>query len=306
MNETFGSNQNNTNSQAPQPTGWAPQPVTPVTPAASSPFEASPIPNITGPASAPPIQDIGPVMMEPAKPKSSMILYIVLITLLIVGLAFLVYKMGWLNKIGGPLAKKTTPTPTITTPVIVVNKNDATRKTDLVNLKTALTKYFDAKQSYPISTTFSKTSDPDTSLKVLVPDYISSLPVDPLSPNNWYGYKSIDGKSFTLTAVLEDESDQTGVMEGLVFLYTVTDVSKETPSTSDPYANPTPEITSSPIDLPVTDTLTPQTDTSSSSSSTSDSGSTNSSSGSATDTSSSASSTSSDASANADSSIITP
>jgi hypothetical protein len=158
--------------------------------------------------------------------------------------------MGWLN-FGKLFGSKPKPTPSVTTPIVVVNKNDATRKTDLINLKTALKKYYNAKQSYPTSITLSKTSDPDSPLKVLVPDFIASLPIDPLSPNNYYGYKSEDGKTFEITAVLEDKSDQAGIVVGTLFLYKVTDSSSDTPSTSNPSADSTMET-----DLPVDDAPT--------------------------------------------------
>lgn len=265
MNQPFGSNQTQnpvgTSAQTPQSGGWAPQPVVPsnpvpvnsvpinvattsnpVTPAYSAPapvssFGASPMPNLTGPTTAPSVQSSGPVMMESAKPKSNIWLFVVLGLIVVGGIIALGISMGWF---GGLLGAKveTSPSPTaspvVSTPVIVVNRNDAIRKTDLINLKTALGKYYSAKQSYPTSISISKTSDVDTPLKVLVPDYISSLPVDPLSPTNYYGYKSADGKTFELTAVLEDQSDQAGTFVGNYFLYIVTDYSQETPSTSNP------------------------------------------------------------------------
>lgn len=250
MNDPLAGNQMPTPNQPVQPTGWAPQPQTSA-PVASSPFEAQPIPNITGPASAPLDEMSGPVMMEPAKPKSSLWLFIILGVLIVIALVFLAAWLGWLN-FGNIFGAKSTPvvsvSPTLT-PTVVVNKNDANRKTDLINLKTALQKYYDAKQSYPISTTTSKTSDSNSPLSVLVPDYIASLPLDPLSPNDYYGYKS-DGKTFELTAVLEDKTDSSGIMAGNFFLYKVTNASPETPSTSNPV-----------LQAPVTTTTTTTTST---------------------------------------------
>lgn len=296
MNQPFGSNQSpnlGTNPQIPQQNGWAPQPVTPTTPvnpvpvaatvatpvatnavpinvaqntapaySATSPnvptssFGASTIPNITGPTSAPVMQNTSPVMMESASPKSNIWLYAGLAAIVVVGLFFLGNSMGWFGTALGGKAKiasspspSLNPTPTVSVPVIVVNRNDVIRKTDMVNLKTALNKYYNAKQSYPTSISVSKTSDIDTPLKVLVPDYISSLPIDPLSPSYYYGYKSVDGKTFELTAVLEDKSDQAGTFVGNFFLYIVTDYSQETPLSSDT------------SDMSATDsTLTPESD----------------------------------------------
>ncbi len=287
MNESFGSNQQ-TNQPPAQPMGWSPA-TTPATPApaqpaaspapapvASSPFESSPIPNITGPTSAP--ADMGPVMMEPAGPKSSAWLYVILAVLVIGGLIFLSAWMNWIpyGKILG--LTKTQPTPTATpspTETPIVNNHDAARKNDLVNLKTALKKYYNDKQSYPISTAMSKTSDPGTPLKVLVPTYLPSLPLDPLSPNSFYGYKSIDGKSFSLTAALEDQTDQSCVVTGSFCLYTVTDLSSETPSTINPLPTtmPTtsPSISIVPSPTPITTpSITTSTNTSTDTSSSGD------------------------------------
>ncbi len=274
------------NPQVPQQNGWAPQPVAPVNPTPvttpagvnsvpinvaqsaapsysgtspnvpTSSFGASSIPNITGPTGAPAMQNNSPVMMESASPKSNIWLYVGLAVIVVAGLFFLGNSMGWFGTALGGKAKiaaspspSLSPIPTVSVPVIVINRNDAIRKTDMVNLKTALNKYYNAKQSYPTSISISKTSDIDTPLKALVPDYISSLPIDPLSPTYYYGYKSADGKTFELTAVLEDKSDQAGTFVGSYFLYIVTDYSQETPLSSDT------------SDMSATDsTLTPESD----------------------------------------------
>ena len=251
MNNSFGNDpmaqQNNTNpaSQPVQPAAWTPAPATMVPDAApvqpeSSPFVTPTIPDLVAPASSPVLED-GPTMMSPAPVASNLWLYIVLSIIVVLGLLFLVFWMGWIKVDSFTnlfVAKKpAVVTPVEKTPVVVVNKNDATRKTDLINLKTVLNQYFLAKQSYPISATVSKTSDSDSPLKVLVPDYLTSLPIDPLSPTNYYGYKSVDGKSFQLTAVLEDQSDQSGTTIGSFFLYVVTNDSQETPVASNPVSN---------------------------------------------------------------------
>lgn len=298
MNNSFGNDpmtqENNTDSatQPVQPAAWTPAPATiapdvaPVQPE-SSPFVTPTIPDLVVPASSPVLED-GPTMMSPAPVASNLWLYIVLSIIVVLGLLFLVFWMGWI-KVDSFTNLFVAKDPVVTTPiekapVVVVNKNDATRKTDLINLKTALNQYFLAKQSYPISATISKTSDSDSPLKVLVPDYLTSLPIDPLSPTNYYGYKSVDGKTFQLTAVLEDQSDQSGTTIGSLFLYVVTNDSQETPVASNPVSN---ESTSSAdiIDTSNTDQSTvfdnssdttdvlPSTDSSSSSlSSTSTSG----------------------------------
>ncbi len=231
---SFGSS----TSSIPPTSSWTPAQTPPTVPPATptvtstSSFGSSPIPDLTGPSSAPAGSSSSPVMMEPAGKKSNVVLYLVLAVLVIGGAIF---AASWFHLIdlGAILGiKKPTPTPSVViTPEPVVNQNDAQRKTDLANLKTALQRYYNDKQSYPVATTSTKTSDPDTALKVLVPTYVSSLPLDPLSPNNYYSYKS-DGKTFQLTSILEDRTDPAGVIIGNYFIYTVTESSAETPNTS--------------------------------------------------------------------------
>lgn len=225
---------------APAPAEPAPVPVPPVdssnlgapAPMGSNPFETAqtPIPPVSGPTS-PMGDDQG--MMESGPHKSNLKLIIILAVLIILGGLFFAVWIGWI-KIGflnNLFGTKTTTTTTTTPPVNTANVNDTKRKEDLANLKTALKKYYTANQKYPLSTATEKTSDP-VSLKVLVPDYIAALPVDPLSPTYYYGYKSPDGKTFEITAILEDKTDPTGITVGTNFIYKVTDSSVETPTTS--------------------------------------------------------------------------
>lgn len=178
-------------------------------------------------------------METPGSGKKTMVLVIVLIILIILGGVILASFAGWINlggieKLwgGGSTSAPSTETTTPTTPTpTTTNQNDLQRKTDLANIKTALKKYYQAKQAYPEATAVQKTSDTDTALKVLVPDYLTQVPVDPLSPQNYYGYKS-DGKTFELTAVLEDTTDPAGIKTGNIYLYKVTDSSAETLSAS--------------------------------------------------------------------------
>lgn len=172
----------------------------------------------------------------PAYPKKSIVPYIlivVLIVILLLGtLAFADWK-GWV-KIG--LIPKSSPTPETSpqlspqitsTPEVSTNVNDTTRKSDLVKIKQALLKYYKDTSKYPIAETRVKTSDANSSLaKALVPNYLSSLPDDPLAPNYYYAYKS-DGKTFELTCVLEDKSDTSGSMVGSNNIFTVTEFSYE-------------------------------------------------------------------------------
>jgi len=110
------------------------------------------------------------------------------------------------------------------------NKNDSQRKTDLAAIKAALKTYYAKNAAYPIAEKTQKTSDADTALKALVPDFIAKLPVDP-NPANYYSYKS-DGKTFEMTCVLEDKSDLNGITVGNILIYKVTNDSSETPTSS--------------------------------------------------------------------------
>lgn len=195
--------------------------------------------------------------MEPGSHKSSLPLILILALLLIAGGLFLASWMGWINlfgleKLWGGGKTTTTPAttePTTTTPTATTaNINDAKRKEDLINLKTALKKYYTATQSYPVAATTEKTLDA-AALKVLIPDYITALPVDPLSPTYYYGYKS-DGKTFELTAVLEDKTDPSGITAGTIFLYRITESTDETMSTSNGAPTTTPDATSDTGDSP--------------------------------------------------------
>lgn len=98
---------------------------------------------------------------------------------------------------------------------------DAIRKADLANIKTALDNYKTANGSYPVSLTVTKTDAADTPLNVLVPDYLSKLPLDPNTPTYYYGYKS-DGNTFELTCVLDDSTDSQGAQAGSFYIYKLT------------------------------------------------------------------------------------
>jgi len=203
-------------------------------PVVSNPFEATPPP--ISPVSGPTAPLANQPIMESTGSKSNLVLIIALIILLVVGGLVFSSWMGWislggLEKIWGGGAKTPTISTNTTTPtttpatLATANPNDVQRKADLARIKTALKQYFSANQSYPVAATMEKTVD-SAALKVLVPDYIAALPVDPLSPTSYYGYKS-DGKSFELTAVLEDKTDPSGMTTGSIFLYRITDISIE-------------------------------------------------------------------------------
>lgn len=187
----------------------------------------------------PPPAGFQPPGMQPPSPQpgggKTWILIIILILILVVGGLVFASWQGWIS-LGGieKLWKKTTTTvpETPTDTGKKANANDTQRKADLTQIKDALKNYFQANQSYPEAATVQKTLDQNSVLVgALVPTYIDKLPVDPLSPTYYYGYTS-DGKTFSLTAVLEDKTDASGIKVGDILIYKVTDTSVETPTSS--------------------------------------------------------------------------
>lgn len=241
-----------------------PPPATPVSPQGGSPANpfatpnpkpvepqpepAQPVPIVskTGPNVPPPGNQNAPDMYQPVGNdpsgggKKLLVLIIILVIILVLGGLFFASWQGWIS-LGG-IEKYWKGTPATNTNVnantntSTVNANDKQRKTDLANIKTALTAYFQANQSYPVATVEEKTSDPNSTLNVLIPTYLASLPVDPLSPAKYYGYQS-DGKTYTLTAVLEDVTDPLGIQVGNFYIYKVTNTSVETPQATNSNAN---------------------------------------------------------------------
>ncbi len=92
---------------------------------------------------------------------------------------------------------------------------DNQRKNDLSLIQSYLEAYFTDKGAYPVAGSFIKTSDPSSVLQAaLLPSYASQLPDDPNSGQGWwYGYRSVDGASYELTARLENEIDPQGVKD---------------------------------------------------------------------------------------------
>ena len=98
------------------------------------------------------------------------------------------------------------PTPDLSTP----EKRDAARKAALIETAKALHAYQSAKGSYP------------NSRDELVSDYLSAVPVDPLSPKFTYRYAKV-GSGFRLTAFLESKNDVDDAKDGKKDqVYTVT------------------------------------------------------------------------------------
>ncbi len=188
-------------------------------------------------------QNFQPMGVEPPRGggKTWILIVILLVLLIAGGLVFASWtgwiSLGGLEKYWKKSSETTTTTPATTTTTSsktknTTNTNDSTRKADLKNIKDALKKYYQANQSYPVATTSQKTLDPSCVLTILVPNDLAKLPVDPLSPTYYYSYTS-DGKTFELTAVLEDKTDPSGIkVNETLYIYKVTDSSTETTSSS--------------------------------------------------------------------------
>lgn len=276
MNQPFN------NDQPVQPTQTSAQMQTPgasMAPANSSPFESPTQPvSPAQPSSVPPAnmggmptQGVDNSGMAPmSSPKSSWGLIIALVVILFLGVLVFASWEGWIS-LGGieKLWKKSATTTTTTTPTATdtTNANDKQRKTDLADLKAALAKYYQAQQAYPVALTTQKTSDTTNVLSALVPTYIAKLPIDPLTPTYYYGYKS-DGKTFEITAVLEDKTTTGGTQVGTLYLYKVTDASVETPVATSA-TDTTTDTTATAPSTTTTTTTTPSTTTSGTASGTS-------------------------------------
>ena len=99
---------------------------------------------------------------------------------------------------------------------------DEQRQEDLVAIQKGLEQYYLKTKKYPVSIEPSKTSDANGALKVLVSQYLSELPKDPIDPDRYYGYTSADGKTYELTAVFDSlPSGVTGVKISTGFMVTL-------------------------------------------------------------------------------------
>ena len=101
---------------------------------------------------------------------------------------------------------------------------DERRKLNLRELLLVLDLYYSDYTQYPISINLEKINDENSNFyKALIPNYLSETQVDwylfdPLDPEFYYTYKS-DGRSYELTARLENLEDEDCVMENGICLY---------------------------------------------------------------------------------------
>jgi len=127
----------------------------------------------------------------------------------------------------------TTPVPATETPSVPTNANDTQRKSDLSTIASALTAYKAAKGSYPIATGFTKLNETNSLTRLLIPKYAASFPPDPKSSDGWwYGYKSTDGSTYSLSARLENVLDTSGQSIDGLYLYIITPAGPQVISTT--------------------------------------------------------------------------
>lgn len=109
----------------------------------------------------------------------------------------------------------------------LIETRDMERKIDLINLLLALQNYKKDKNSYPSTNGVTeKTEDKNSIIYSLILNYIKKIPIDHQSPDFYYGYNS-DGKSFTITARLENGKDPDCFTTGKICLYKLTENNTE-------------------------------------------------------------------------------
>ncbi|GEM_PF-5356861 len=102
----------------------------------------------------------------------------------------------------------------------IIKTPDQVRKADLATIAEALTRYAKERGSYPLALTVERTDQTSSVVaQALVPSYLAVMPKD-VNTAHYYGYTS-DGKTYELSAVLEDSADPEGVKAGAVTLYTL-------------------------------------------------------------------------------------
>lgn len=208
----------------------------------------TPVDSLQSSAPKPEIKDekdenISSKIFSQASPKgktSSKFIFLVIIIAVILGIGYLLLR----DILFKPSEETATATATPAASAVVATEDDL-RKADLLTIQDALINYYSASSKYPISAEFVNLTEPQNVLeKEIVPVYLVKLPQDP-NQAKFYAYKS-DGKTFTLTAVLDNPNDSMAVQEGSLTLLKVTPetlLPKNTPASSTNYSTDTSGIT---------------------------------------------------------------
>ncbi|OQA52053.1 MAG: Bacterial type II secretion system protein G [candidate division WS2 bacterium ADurb.Bin280] len=100
--------------------------------------------------------------------------------------------------------------------------NDEVRKSDLAKIYQALKNYYSATGKYPFAESRVSLNNSDNVLEkeLVSAGYLTILPADP-DAQKYYAYKS-DGTTFSLTAVLDEESDPEATIIDSLAIYEIT------------------------------------------------------------------------------------
>lgn len=101
--------------------------------------------------------------------------------------------------------------------------DDQTRKDDLATIQNALENFYAATGNYPISDGREALNSTNNVLEkeLVSAGYLNALPYDP-DYQKYYAYKSDDGSTFSLTAVLDDATDPDATVQGGLAIYEIT------------------------------------------------------------------------------------
>jgi hypothetical protein len=177
-----------------------------------------------GPSETKPISsDIFSAASKPAGKSNSLKLVILILVALVVVIGGYILFTRFFGKSTTSTLTTATPVSTVSSEATATTKAtlDNQRKSDLHTIQEALINYFAAQSKYPVSEKLVMLNTSGNILeKELIPTYLNKLPADPVATKS-YGYKS-DGKTFTLTAVLDNTSDPDVTLEGGLPLFEVT------------------------------------------------------------------------------------
>ncbi len=94
------------------------------------------------------------------------------------------------------------------TPIDNITERDLQRISDLEFISTMLEDYKTEADSYPLSNVISKLNENNSAVnEIKSANENINIPTDPKNPEYYYGYQSLDGESFELTARLENVDD---------------------------------------------------------------------------------------------------